>query len=44
MIIKAASIQFQHMPGDKQANLGRIADFAAQAAARDVQLAVFPEM
>lgn len=44
MIIQAASIQFQHIPGDKQANLTLIADFAAQAASRKVQLAVFPEM
>jgi len=44
MIIQAASIQFQHLPGDKVANLQRIADFAAQAASRGVQLAVFPEM
>lgn len=44
MIIQAASIQFQHIPGDKEANLKRIAEFAAQAAIRKVQLAVFPEM
>jgi len=44
MIIHAASIQFQHRPGDKAANLRRIEDFAAQAASRGVQLAVFPEM
>lgn len=44
MIIQAASIQFQHRPGDKGANLQRIAEFAAQAASRKVQLAVFPEM
>jgi len=44
MIIQAASVQFQHRPGDKQANLTRMAEFAAQAAARKTQLLVFPEM
>lgn len=44
MMIRAAAIQFQHEPGDKQANFERIAQFVADAAARGVQLAVFPEM
>ncbi|MDF3035107.1 MAG: acyltransferase [Paucimonas sp.] len=44
MIIKAASVQFQHFAGAKEANLAKIAQFAAQAESQGVQLAVFPEM
>lgn len=44
MIIKAAAVQFQHVASDKEANLRRIADFAAEAGAAGVRLAVFPEM
>lgn len=42
--LRVASIQFQHRPGDKAYNLGRIEFFAAQAAIRHTQLVVFPEM
>ncbi|OYW21652.1 MAG: acyltransferase, partial [Planctomycetales bacterium 12-60-4] len=42
--IRAASVQFQHAPGDKDFNLGRIADFVQSAATQRVQLLVFPEM
>lgn len=42
--IRAASVQFNHRPGDKAANLARIAAFVREAAARKVDLLVFPEM
>ncbi|HUW12429.1 MAG TPA: nitrilase-related carbon-nitrogen hydrolase, partial [Anaerolineae bacterium] len=42
--IRAASVQFNHLPGDKAANMDRIRQFVAQAAAREVDLIVFPEM
>ena len=42
--IRVASVQFQHAPGDKPANLGRIKTFVEQAAARRVELIAFPEM
>jgi predicted amidohydrolase len=37
-------VQFTHRPSDKTYNLGRIRDFAAEAAGAGVQLLVFPEM
>lgn len=42
--IKAASIQFNHAPGDKAFNLERIRSFVDDATAQGVDLAVFPEM
>jgi len=42
--IKAASVQFNHVPGDKAANLARIREYLAAAAAQEVDLLVFPEM
>lgn len=42
--IRAASVQFQHKPGDKEYNLGRVREFVARAAAQKVDLIVFPEM
>ena len=42
--IRAASVQFNHLPGDKAANMDRIRAFVAEAAAREVDLIVFPEM
>ncbi|HYD98261.1 MAG TPA: nitrilase family protein [Alphaproteobacteria bacterium] len=42
--IRAASAQFQHRPSDKAYNLGRIDEMAADAAARGMQIVVFPEM
>ena len=42
--IRAAAVQFNHRPGDKAANLARIADFVRQASAEKVDLLVFPEM
>ena len=42
--IRAASVQFQHAPGDKPANLEKIRGFVRSAAARGVELIAFPEM
>jgi len=42
--IKVASVQFEHAPGDKQANLDKVRRFTAEAAAQGVELVVFPEM
>jgi predicted amidohydrolase len=41
---RAGSVQFNHMPGDKEANLRKIGLFTKQAAERGVRLLVFPEM
>ena len=42
--LRAAAVQFQHRPGDKAYNLARIAEFVEQAAQKNVDLLVFPEM
>lgn len=42
--IRAASVQFQHLPGDKPANLKKIQAFVERAAERRVELIAFPEM
>ena len=42
--LTAATVQFNHHPGDKEANLKIIESFTMQAAARKVDLIVFPEM
>lgn len=42
--IKAAAIQFNHRPGDKAYNLGRVSELVAKAASQGVNLTVFPEM
>ena len=42
--IRAASVQFNHVPGDKQANLDLIDSFISQAVAQRCELVVFPEM
>ncbi|WP_127571338.1 nitrilase family protein [Georgenia faecalis] len=42
--VSAATVQFTHRPGDKAYNLGVVERFAAEAAARGVQLLTFPEM
>ncbi|MBM4026129.1 MAG: acyltransferase [Planctomycetes bacterium] len=41
--IRAASVQFEHAVGDKEANLAKIEGFVKQAAAQGVELIVFPE-
>jgi predicted amidohydrolase len=42
--IRAATVQFEHSPGDKEYNLGRVTDFVVAAAAQQVELIAFPEM
>ena len=42
--IRAASVQFNHAPGDKKANMDKIRVFVKDAFARKVDLLVFPEM
>jgi len=41
--IRAASVQFEHRPNDKAANLHTIERFVRQAAERGVEIVVFPE-
>jgi len=42
--IRVASVQFQHAPGDKAANLATIRTFVHEAARQAVNLIAFPEM
>jgi predicted amidohydrolase len=42
--IRAASVQFNHTPGDAKANLRTIRRFVESAAAQQVKLICFPEM
>jgi predicted amidohydrolase len=42
--LKAASVQFNHRPGDKIYNLGVIRKFVESAAVERVELILFPEM
>src|ERR1044072_9728832 len=42
--IRVATVQFQHPPGDKPYNLGRVRHFVTEAAQRSVELIAFPEM
>ncbi|MEM8486401.1 MAG: nitrilase family protein [Bacteroidota bacterium] len=42
--IRAATVQFQHRPGDKSYNLSRISHFCSEAAKAHVRLIAFPEM
>ena len=42
--IRAAAVQFQHAPGDKESNLGKVRAFVKRAAGQEVGLVVFPEM
>ena len=42
--IRAGSVQFNHAPGDKALNLKRMGEFVAEAAEKEVDLLVFPEM
>jgi len=37
-VVRVASVQFQHRPGDKSYNMGRVAMFAKQAAGQGVAL------
>src|SRR5437764_7467298 len=42
--IRVAAVQFQHSPGDKPYNLGRIRHFVSEAAGSRVEIIAFPEM
>jgi predicted amidohydrolase len=42
--IRAATVQFQHRPGDKAYNLGRVHAFSEEASRAGVKLLAFPEM
>src|ERR671938_1245451 len=42
--IRVATVQFQHAPGDKSYNFGRIRHFVTEAARSGVELIAFPEM
>ena len=42
--IKAAAVQFNHSPGNKDYNLDRIREFLEKASLQNVDLIIFPEM
>jgi len=42
--IRVASVQFNHAPGNKAANMAKIRAFVKDAARQKVDLIVFPEM
>ena len=42
--VRVATVQFQHAPGDKAYNLGRVRHFVTEAARQDVEIIAFPEM
>ena len=42
--LRAASVQFQLVPGDKAVNLATVREWTAKAAAAGAELVVFPEM
>jgi predicted amidohydrolase len=42
--IRVATVQFQHQPGDKSYNLGRVRHFVTEAAQSGVEIIAFPEM
>ena len=42
--LRVASVQFQHSPGDKEANFNTLRSFVEKAARAKVDLVVFPEM
>lgn len=41
--LRVAAVQMESVPGDKAANVAKVAAFAAEAAAQGVQIAAFPE-
>ena len=41
--IRVASVQFEHAPNDKQANMSKIEHFCEEAARRGVEIIVYPE-
>ena len=42
--IRVATVQFQHAPGDKEYNLGRVRHYAAEAGRAGAEIIAFPEM
>jgi predicted amidohydrolase len=42
--IRVATVQFQHAPGDKAYNLGRIREFVGEGARAGAEIIAFPEM
>jgi predicted amidohydrolase len=42
--IRVAAVQFQHAPGDKAYNIGRVRHFVGEAARSSVAIVAFPEM
>ena len=42
--IRVAAVQFQHQPGDKDYNLGRVRHFVSEAAKSGAEIIAFPEM
>lgn len=42
--IRVATVQFQHAPGDKAYNLGRVRHFAGEGARAGAEIIAFPEM
>ena len=42
--VRVATVQFQHQPGDKSYNLGRVRHFVTKAAESGVEIIAFPEM
>ena len=42
--VRVAAVQFQHAPGDKKYNLGRVRHFIIEAARAEVEIIAFPEM
>ena len=42
-LLRAATVQFQHVPGDKRKNLQVVTQFVRKAAAQGVRLITFPE-
>ena len=42
--IRVATVQFQHAPGDKSYNLGRVRHFVTEAASHQAEIIAFPEM
>ena len=42
--IRVATVQFQHAPGDRAYNLGRVRHFVTEAARANAEIIAFPEM
>jgi len=42
--VRVATVQFQHEPGNKSYNLGRVQHFVSEAAESGVEIIAFPEM